>query len=729
MGLTLSVAIYPFFPFFLRVIAHNTAELGVQVGGKKIAVLGSGIGSLSAVYELIKANPSYDITVYQMGWRCGGKGASGRNLDPAYSYRIEEHGLHMWSGLYENAFRLMRECYDGLGRPGGSPLATVDDAFKPHSSFVLFELYKGEWLPWKITAPTNPEIPGVAGQALNLSLWDYMGEAIQLIAKQLTIDSPQISLLQWLLTILAGWSLGCAMLIYRVLHGLHVWRMVQCVLLLTMKVVMHLFWWRVRGQLDDQATRRAWLIANTGYAHLHGALAADVINKGMDYLDEYDYRDWLSRYIYPDMVDGSSLTLASPLVQFIYDAQFSYLDGDLKRPNIAAGASLRTVIRMAFTCKGALLWRMQAAMGDTVFTPLVQLLQRKGVKFAYFHQIKALRLSPDGLHVAAIDGVVQAELKDPSTGYQPWLEIKGLDCWPSEPLWSQLKDGERLRLDPPPYESFDFHGGRPFTLAAGRDYDEVIYGMPIATIPHLAAELLTANEHWRGLIEHLKTVRTQALQIWTSAAKGSLGVPGEGQPLLATYHPTPMNTMADMTFLSEREAWPATAGRYPLSQFYFCGPLAESPGTGGGSLAQQQQQDHQVLVNAQDLLGKLAAPLFPSGTVPTHTPGAPFDWRLLIDNHPAAPAGEERLKAQYLRANISPSERFTLSNSGSTKYRIKPGDSGFRNLKLAGDWTNNSFNIANIEATVMSGMLCAQAIAGVPTNAEIIGYGFGAKPT
>ncbi len=702
---------------------------GEAVGGKKIAVLGSGIGSLSAAYELIKANPSYDITVYQMGWRSGGKGASGRNLDPAYSYRIEEHGLHLWSGLYENAFRLMRECYSALGRPEGSPLATVDDAFKPHSSLVLFELYNGEWLPWEVTAPTNPESPGAANQALNLSLWDYMGEAVQLIAKQLKFACPQSTLLQWLLTILAGWSLSCALLIYRVLHGLHVWRLVQCALIGTMKVVMHLFWLRVRGHLDDHATRRAWLIANTGYAHLHGALAADVINKGMDYLDEYDYRDWLSRYIYPDMVDGSSLTLASPLVQFIYDAQFSYLEGDLKRPDIAAGASLRTVIRMAFTCKGALLWRMQAAMGDTVFTPLVQLLRRKGVKFAYFHQIKALRLSPDGLQVAAIDGVVQAELKDPSAGYQPWLAIKGLDCWPSEPLWSQLVGGERLRLESPPYESFAFKGGRPFTLEAGRDFDEVIYGMPIATIPHLAAELLAANERWRGLLEHLKTVRTQALQIWTSAAKSDLGVPGDDQPLLVTYHPTPMNTMADMTFLRDREAWPVAPGRAPVSQFYFCGPLAEPPGAANGSLADQQQQEHQVLVNAQELLGKLASPLFPTGTVPARTPGAAFDWRLLIDNRPAAAAGEERLKAQYLRANISPAERFTLSNSGSSKYRIKPGDSGFSNLKLAGDWTDNSFNIANIEATVMSGMLCAQAIAGVPTNDAIIGYGFGAKPS
>ena len=31
--------------------------------------------------------------------------------------RIEEHGLHLWLGYYENAFRLLRECYAELDRP------------------------------------------------------------------------------------------------------------------------------------------------------------------------------------------------------------------------------------------------------------------------------------------------------------------------------------------------------------------------------------------------------------------------------------------------------------------------------------------------------------------------------------------------------------------------------------------------------------------------------------
>ena len=89
---------------------------------KKIAVLGGGMSALTSVYQLAQ-HDDYDITVYQMGWRLGGKGASGRN--PDISDRIEEHGLHVWFGFYENAFRLMREVYDELGRAEDAPLAKL----------------------------------------------------------------------------------------------------------------------------------------------------------------------------------------------------------------------------------------------------------------------------------------------------------------------------------------------------------------------------------------------------------------------------------------------------------------------------------------------------------------------------------------------------------------------------------------------------------------------------
>ena len=80
----------------------------------KVAVVGGGCAALTAAFELTRPvhRGRYEVTVYQQGWRLGGKGASGRGP----SGRIEEHGLHLWMGWYENAFRLMRQCYEELDR-------------------------------------------------------------------------------------------------------------------------------------------------------------------------------------------------------------------------------------------------------------------------------------------------------------------------------------------------------------------------------------------------------------------------------------------------------------------------------------------------------------------------------------------------------------------------------------------------------------------------------------
>src|SRR5271155_4067886 len=111
---------------------------GTALPKQRIAVLGGGISALTAVFQLTSLPDHaerYEITVYQMGWRAGGKGASGRNA--AYGDRIEEHGLHILMGFYHNAFDVLRRCYDELGRPAGAPLATLDEAVKPHEFLVI----------------------------------------------------------------------------------------------------------------------------------------------------------------------------------------------------------------------------------------------------------------------------------------------------------------------------------------------------------------------------------------------------------------------------------------------------------------------------------------------------------------------------------------------------------------------------------------------------------------
>src|SRR5579864_44010 len=144
----------------MEIILHQIHKILIM-GVKKIAVLGGGMGSLTSVIQLTSDSDwknKYDITVYQMGWRLGGKGASGRNLTAGQ--RIEEHGLHLWFGFYDNAFSLMQRCYEELGRAPGSPLATWDEAFFPCREVVLYEQWGDRWIARDFTLPRNPLTPG-----------------------------------------------------------------------------------------------------------------------------------------------------------------------------------------------------------------------------------------------------------------------------------------------------------------------------------------------------------------------------------------------------------------------------------------------------------------------------------------------------------------------------------------------------------------------------------------
>ena len=83
-------------------------------GKIKIAVLGGGCGAMAAACYLSSTEElrrKYEVTVYQQGWRLGGKGATGRDRRADYGERIYEHGLHMWLGWYDNAFKLIQDVY------------------------------------------------------------------------------------------------------------------------------------------------------------------------------------------------------------------------------------------------------------------------------------------------------------------------------------------------------------------------------------------------------------------------------------------------------------------------------------------------------------------------------------------------------------------------------------------------------------------------------------------
>src|SRR5438034_3629210 len=126
----------------------------------EVAVIGGGCGAITAAFELTRPEHrgKYHVTVYQLGWRLGGKAASGRG--PAD--RIEEHGLHIWLGAYENAFRLLRECYDESNSYlKKRRFANCYDAFVRESFIGVAEHSgNGSWQNWVEHFPPLDGLPG-----------------------------------------------------------------------------------------------------------------------------------------------------------------------------------------------------------------------------------------------------------------------------------------------------------------------------------------------------------------------------------------------------------------------------------------------------------------------------------------------------------------------------------------------------------------------------------------
>lgn len=154
---------------------------------KKIAVLGSGIASLSAVFELTSQEgweKKYDITVYQQGWRLGGKCAGGRN--PDMGYRNEETGFYMLMGFYANMFKLMEDAYQELQRSPDHPFATWEDAIKIHPCLAHAEYINHRWLCHITGVSESSLVPFDPGQnAEMITMWDTLRVLLEMAGSQI----------------------------------------------------------------------------------------------------------------------------------------------------------------------------------------------------------------------------------------------------------------------------------------------------------------------------------------------------------------------------------------------------------------------------------------------------------------------------------------------------------------------------------------------------------------
>jgi uncharacterized protein with NAD-binding domain and iron-sulfur cluster len=715
----------------------------------RVAIVGGGCAAMAAAFELSRPEHRgrYQLTVYQQGWRLGGKGASGRG--PAG--RIEEHGLHIWMGFYENSFRLLRECYAELAASGATPrFAHWRDAFVPDPYIGVAERDgRGAWTSWISYFPPTEGAPGdPVDRSHPLSITGYLRRTVDLLGMLLrdvlvhrvhasdagdrgmarpaaaATSSEPATLGQRIDRLLAYGRLATLTgiaeatdLLGQVLTGTGdpppapVLRLLDRIASATRGAIEDIV-----GK-DDQVRRR-WYVIDVMLAAMRGIvthrLALDP--RGFDAINDHDFCDWLRLH------GATEATLRSGMIRgALYDLTFAYQDGDPARPAFAAGDALRSALRMFFTYRGSFFWKMRAGMGDVVFAPFYEVLRRRGVDFRFFHRLDNVRLADEVAgqrgHVAALEMSVQAEV---ATGdYRPLVDIRGLPSWPSEPDHAQLVGGDALRAAGwDPESHWDQHRVGRKTLRVGDDFDLVILGVGLGAIPHVAPELIARAPRWQTMVEKMGTVATQAFQVWMRAEIGELGWTGPSASM--TGFVKPFDTWADMPQLIDLEDWRDP----PHAVAYFCNTLA-TPGALPTDPAYPAAERERVREAAVTFLDRHVGHFWPRAV----DPRTGFRWELLADaaadaagGDDGAGTGPDRFRTQFWTANVNPSDRYVQSLPGSSAHRISPLDDSFDNLTICGDWTDCGLNVGCVEGAVMSGRLAAHALSLSPPLDDIVGY-------
>ena len=356
-----------------------------------VAILGGGMAAMAAAWRL--SEPGWEaelgsITVYQRGWRLGGKGASSRGVHG----RIEEHGLHLWLGYYENAFRLLREVYAELDRERsdpGAPIRTWREAMRPTQEVGLEDRDAEGWHHWVGLFAPNDELPGEpARTGREVTMVDLASRGLRLVADFLASLPTEVAVRSGRVALSGsaaapdpvshvahGLPIAIAAGILEAVSRLHVAAQqadkdrdldgAVAALDRSLTAVREALATRVEGDAD---LRRTWHLVSVMTASVRGVLADGLLTdpRGFHAIDDEDFLDWITRHgAAPEVADFA-------FIRGLYDLVFA--DGGANRSNqgVSAGVAAFMTSKMFFEYKGAIFWKMAAGMGDIVFAPHVR---------------------------------------------------------------------------------------------------------------------------------------------------------------------------------------------------------------------------------------------------------------------------------------------------------------------------------------------------------------------
>lgn len=471
-------------------------------------MLGGGLAGLTAAFYLSSTpelRSKFRVTLYTDGHQLGGKAASHRGVGD----RIEEHGLHVMLGFYENTFRTLAEAWTPRG-----PFRTMWDAFEPHYDITFPEhALHGDvriWERWTVDYPERPGLPG-DGVPVELDLVDAMVDWLDRLVEHVPTDAGVPRPLR---PVLRARSRGVLSWLERV----GAWLSEELD-----KPRVH--------DLGDRI-RRVVRLLQIGSVILRGYVQ-DVLPHGpeaFDVLDHLEFRDWLKKHGASD-----ELSWWAPIRAF-YTLGFAFRGGrndDEDAGSVAAGVALRILLRYNLAYKKAPAFRMRAGMGEVVIAPLYEALLRQGVHVRFFHRLERIGLGRDGR-------VASLRMDAARVPWKPLVEVGGLPTW---------------RASAPPLER------QRVMLRRSRSFDQVVLALPAPALPHTCRSLRRVPG-WSAMLDGVPTVATQAAQLWLRRSSKELGW---DRPNIVTGYAPPWDSWADMSQLLAVESGDASSLHYLVS--------------------------------------------------------------------------------------------------------------------------------------------------------------------
>lgn len=713
----------------------------------RIVIVGAGPAGLATAAALT-ATPGwqehFDVDVYQMGWRIGGKCATGRNEDAAE--RIQEHGIHVFGNMYFNALHLVRDVFAewNAAHPDEPPLQMAEE-FLPSVTTWNTEYFDGSWHQYLGYFPDTEGDPwddpdGVASvsQVVQGVLF-VLNRHLERVLYEPAPEHPTwlqrvvFSLRRWARRLVEQSAHRVARRMTREMRHPHDGDDIDSEVLDLLDAV--------RDAVRVLARRRGSVEARLLFTQVdlvvtavQGIVEDRVFARDIDELDVENYRDWLIRHGLDPMTQVSGIPQGYP------NTALSYEHGDTTAvPTMSAAAWLTFFIRqMGGVGAGAYFFRR--GTGETVMRPLYEVLRDRGVRFHFFHRLREVQVEGD--RVTALRFDVQATTK--AGEYRP-LRLLRPDAeghtelvWPDRPLYDQLVQGDELRDRQVNLESWWSPWTPPDTLtldvgAPEHGFEHVVLATPVATLPITCSSVLQHPVHgarWREMCDGVRTAATQAVQLWLDRPVTQLGWSRAGTTSATDRHvggfyAQDLTSSCDFSDLIPHERWGLDGGQVPQGLVYLIGALPDPEPipdfTDPGYPRRMEERVRWATVQfLRDISGLMPGAVNPGNP----TDARSFDFGLLVQHDDVARHGVNRFDTQYWRANVDPNERYTLTVAKTVHHRMKGWENGFDNLVLAGDWTYTGFNIGSFEGAVISGKLAALALVGRPAIGTIWGYDF-----